>query len=86
MDAQENKKGLSRKEASDYLRNKYGTPGRVSLATLTRLASVGGGPVFTKIGKYACYDTDDLDAWQKSRMESPVMKQVTSSPNATQGN
>lgn len=62
-------KYLRRNEAAAYLRQRYGsgTP-----ATLAKLACVGGGPVFRKLGRYPVYTIEDLDSWAQSRMSEPV--------------
>lgn len=62
---------LTRAEASAYLLSQHGisrTPG-----TLAKLAVVGGGPKFRKIGsRHVLYDVADLDAWAKSALSAPV--------------
>ncbi len=62
---------LSRSEASVYLKARHGisrTPG-----TLAKLAVVGGGPSFRRIGaRTVLYDTADLDAWVASIMSPAV--------------
>ncbi len=56
---------MRRPEASRYLQERYGlyTPD-----TLAKLASIGGGPRFRKLGRIPLYDPDDLDEWVMSRM------------------
>ena len=53
---------FSRAHASEYLSEEHGvkrTPG-----TLAKLAVVGGGPLFRKIGtRQVSYDRPDLDDW-----------------------
>lgn len=58
-------KYLRRKQAAEYLKEHYGVG---SARTLDKLASVGGGPVYAKLGGAAVYDPADLDAWARSRM------------------
>ncbi|MCA3440547.1 MAG: hypothetical protein INF50_09495 [Rhodobacter sp.] len=61
---------LRRWEASEYLRNRWGmyrAPG-----TLAKLASVGGGPRFAKMGKWPLYSPDDLDAWVQGQIGPTV--------------
>ena len=67
-------KFLRRKDAADYLKSCYGVGAR---RTLDKLATVGGGPPFTKIGGAACYAIADLDAWVESRS---VAKHATNAP------
>lgn len=56
---------LTRKEAAQYLRNQYGV--RISYRYLCKLASVGGGPIYSKSGDSVTYEVADLDAWHQSR-------------------
>jgi hypothetical protein len=62
---------LTRNGASDYLMERYGisrTPG-----TLAKLAVIGGGPKFRKIGsRQVLYDVTELDAWAASVLSEPM--------------
>lgn len=60
---------LRRHEAAKYLQSRFGfcTP-----RTLAKLATVGGGPQYRKLGKFPLYAREDLDAWAQSRMSGPV--------------
>lgn len=58
-----------RNEAAEYLRQRYGTG---SPATLAKLACIGGGPVFRKMGRFPVYRAEDLDAWAQSKLSDPV--------------
>jgi len=62
---------LRRKEVSAYLMDKHGIP--VALATLNKLACIGGGPAMQYAGRIPLYRTEDLDAWAKERLGEPVM-------------
>ena len=62
------KEYLSRKEASEYLKSR-GLPAAV--ATLNKLACVGGGPVFQSFGRLPRYRPEDLDAWVAARLSKP---------------
>ncbi len=56
---------LRRAAAGAYLKSKYGfSSGRA----LAKLATVGGGPVFRKIGKIVVYTPEDLDRWAESKI------------------
>ena len=44
---------LRRKDAADYLKNRYGFG---AARTLAKLACIGGGPVFRKAGAAALYE------------------------------
>ena len=52
---------VTRAKASNYLLDKYGI--LRSPATLAKLASIGGGPTFQKVGRFPMYLIADLDAW-----------------------
>ena len=60
---------LRRAQAADYLMGRFGA---YTSETLAKLASVGGGPKFRKIGRFPVYTRDDLDAWADARMSLPV--------------
>jgi hypothetical protein len=51
---------LSRVEAADYLKRRYGSG---SYKTLAKLATVGGCPTYRKFGNRVLYQPCDLDAW-----------------------
>jgi hypothetical protein len=62
---------LKRAEASAYLLEKHGISR--TYTTLAKLAVVGGGPAFRKVGtRTVVYDVADLDAWAASIMSKPV--------------
>jgi hypothetical protein len=62
---------ITRREASEYLFQRYGTAG-VTATTLARYACMGGGPEFHKIGnKRVGYTIEALDAWMASRVSLP---------------
>lgn len=54
---------LTRKEAAQYLRT-LGIP--YSPATLSKKATVGGGPTYRKIGRHCLYTKEDLHRWLES--------------------
>jgi len=60
---------IRRKEAAEYLQNKYG---HGSVRTLAKLATIGGGPVFRKWGRIVVYTIADLDAWALARLSAPL--------------
>ena len=59
---------LRRDAAAQYLRDRYGiyTP-----ETLAKLAHLGAGPRFRKLGRYPLYTPRDLDDWALGRMSEP---------------
>lgn len=57
---------LRRKEASAYLFERYGIERKTG--TLAKLAVVGGGPAFHKVGRVPLYLRPDLDAWAMSQI------------------
>lgn len=59
---------LSRREAAEYLKGK-GLP--IAPTTLSKLACIGGGPVYQSFGRLARYLPADLDAWAASRLSAP---------------
>ena len=60
---------LRRDRAAEYLLDRYGA---YTSETLAKLASIGGGPRFRKMGRFPVYTRDDLDAWANGRMSPPV--------------
>lgn len=61
---------LRRSEVPAYLMDKHGIP--VALATLNKLASLGGGPAMQYSGRTPLYHVDDLDRWANERLSKPV--------------
>ncbi|WP_281023703.1 hypothetical protein [Minwuia sp. IMCC3009] len=59
---------LDRKQASEHLISR-GV--HYSRATLQKLATTGGGPVYRICGGRALYTVPDLDAWIEERMSPP---------------
>lgn len=57
---------MRRADAASYLNATYGIP--CVDTTLAKYACIGGGPPFRKLGKFAMYSRDDLDAWAKQRL------------------
>jgi hypothetical protein len=64
---------LTRAAAAEYITSK-GAP--ISKNTLTKMACVGGGPVYRLFGSKSLYVPTDLDRWIENRMSAP--KQSTS--------
>lgn len=60
---------LRRAAAAEYLKNRYGVG---SAATLAKLACIGGGPLFRKLGRFPVYAPADLDAWAVGRTSAKV--------------
>ena len=60
---------LRRSEAAAHLKSRYGVG---ATQTLAKLACIGGGPIFHKIGRFPVYTVADLDAWAAGRMSGPV--------------
>jgi hypothetical protein len=61
---------LRRKTASSYINDKWGAS--YAPETLAKLACVGGGPRFVKVGVYPLYRKEWLDEWVQARMSEPV--------------
>lgn len=61
---------LRRREAAQYVREKWGVP--CAHKTLAKLAVVGGGPAFVRYGRVPLYDSETLDAWVRSKLSRPL--------------
>lgn len=61
---------LRRSEVPAYLFEKHGIP--IALATLNKLATIGGGPAMRYAGRIPLYDVEDLDRWATDRLSQPV--------------
>lgn len=61
---------LRRREASEYLLIVHGLP--VAVATLAKLASVGGGPAYNKCNATPLYPIAELDSWALQRLGQVV--------------
>lgn len=61
---------LNRKEASAYLSEKHGVSRTAN--TLAKLASIGGGPKFRRLGRHPFYNAVDLDEWVAERLTKVV--------------
>jgi hypothetical protein len=59
---------LNRKEAADFL-TKLGY--RTAPATLAKLASIGGGPIFESFGRKPLYTPSNLLAWVAAKSTGP---------------
>lgn len=60
---------LRRDKAAEYLQDQYGV---YTTETLAKLASIGGGPRFRKLGRFPVYTRADLDTWAHNRMSPAV--------------
>ena len=58
-------KYLRRQAAAAYLLTRYGF---TTAKTLSKLASAGGLPAFSKAGKLVVYKIEDLDRWAESKI------------------
>ena len=63
-----NPKYLRRRQAAEYLIVVYGEG---SEKTLAKLAVIGGGPEFHRLGRSVIYKQYDLDRWAQSRISGP---------------
>lgn len=61
---------LRRTEVPAYMLENHGIP--VAVATLNKLATVGGGPAMQYAGRIPLYRPEDLDAWAEERLSKPV--------------
>lgn len=62
-------KYLRRDAAAAYLKQHYGFGAR---ATLAKLATLGGGPVYSLAGRIPLYKQADLDAWAQAKIGAPM--------------
>jgi hypothetical protein len=60
---------MRRMQAGDYLKSHYGF---CSATLLSKLATIGGGPIYSKMGRLNLYRKSDLDRWAQSRISAPV--------------
>jgi hypothetical protein len=72
---------LRRGMAAAYVRETHGL--ECSEAYLEKLASIGGGPLFYRVGRRVEYDPADLDTWALSRISGPLRK-ASNEPNVIQ--
>jgi hypothetical protein len=68
IDSIQCKPRLRRWEAVDYLETVHGLP--TTVATLAKLACVGGGPSFQKMGRVVLYPVVELDRWATGRISA----------------
>jgi hypothetical protein len=61
---------LRRAEIPAYLMERHGYP--IAVATLNKMATVGGGPPMEYASRFPLYPVDLLDAWVASRLSKPV--------------
>ena len=61
---------LRRSDVPGYMKDKHGIP--VAVATLNKLASIGGGPAMQYAGRIPLYRPEDLDAWAEELLSKPV--------------
>ena len=68
MDTAQLKPRFRRSEAVDYLKTVHGIP--TTVATLAKLACVGGGPAFENMGRMVLYPRVELDRWAEGRISA----------------
>ena len=56
---------LNRRDAAKYL-SEIGL--HIATATLSKFASVGGGPAYRRFGRNSVYTISDLDDWANARL------------------
>ncbi|TIN78523.1 MAG: hypothetical protein E5Y09_13180 [Mesorhizobium sp.] len=61
---------LRRSEVPNYMLETHGIP--IALATLNKLATIGGGPEMQYAGRIPLYAREALDAWAAARLSKPV--------------
>lgn len=65
---------LRRWEACEYLALVHGLV--IAKTTMAKLACVGGGPPFNKVGKTPLYPVEQLDDWAAKRI-GPLLKSTS---------
>jgi hypothetical protein len=63
---------LRRRQAAAYVREHYGLS--CSETYLEKLGSIGGGPLFYRVGRRVEYEPAHLDSWALSRIVGPPRK------------
>lgn len=61
---------LRRKDVPAYLAGRHGID--IAVSTLSKLATIGGGPTMQYAGRIPLYHVDDLDTWAEARLSKPV--------------
>ena len=59
-------KYLRRKPAAQYVREHWGLP--CSPNTLAKLAVIGGGPIYRRVGRIPLYTIEDLDRYVEDKL------------------
>jgi hypothetical protein len=75
---------LRRWEASEYLALAHGL--QTAPATLAKLASVGGGPGFHRVGRVPLYPRDELDRWAAEKLGRVMISTSEYTNDAPGGN
>lgn len=70
---------LRRKEAADYIRERFAVP--CSRQTLAKYAVAGTGPAYRMAGRFPIYATEDLDRWAAERF-SRLMRSTSDARSA----
>ena len=60
---------LRRVQAAEYIETRYGIPCKPR--TLAKRATIGGGPIFSKAGRFPLYAPADLDDWAQAQIGGP---------------
>ena len=63
---------MTRDEAAAYVRKTYNQ--KCTAGYLGKLASIGGGPLFYRVGGRVDYQPPHLDTWAQSRINGPLCK------------
>ncbi|MGB3499994.1 MAG: hypothetical protein WBA44_00075 [Mesorhizobium sp.] len=61
---------LRRRDVPAYLAERHGID--IAVATLNKMATVGGGPLMQYAGRIPLYRIEDLDAWAERRLTRPI--------------
>lgn len=61
---------LRRAEVPEYVKENHGVI--IASATLSKWASIGGGPPMRYFGRIPMYAPDDLDTYVREKLSAPV--------------
>lgn len=68
---------MRRMQAGEYLRSNYGF---CSPSLLSKLATVGGGPLYSRMGRLNLYRKSDLDSWALTKI-GPSRRSTSDTPS-----
>jgi hypothetical protein len=73
-------KFIERAAAAAYIRETWGIP--CAAQTLAKLAVIGGGPEYHKVGRSAMYSHTSLDTWANQKLGKAIKSTAELQPAA----